>query len=329
MFSANLRNYVFRGNQRRLRDDRISLAIAFAFSMLTLALGQPERTAAIAGGVVLGISMLSLTLYFCGNVSQINASLRSASSSRAGILYRPVSRRLATTSALSLSALFTMPAIGAAVLDRRIRKAIQAAPLDQSSIDKIRQTLHDASTYGIRLPSSTISAVQATLRKTSEAAPPLSRDAMMAAAAAASNSTLDIGLPPDFHGQMFDRLPEAKGSSWSFVPMATNTGPDSYAHIGIAREPDVAKMELINKPIAVASSYGPAFFVAKGMTATLDGWHLKHIVFQEMKFTYNGGPLVLESVFFFNCQVECVPGENSWDLVLAISKGGWVSLRLK
>jgi hypothetical protein len=297
--------------------------------MLLLAVGQPERTAAIAGVVVLGLCMLCLTLYYCRNAPQIAAKFQRTSSSDHALLYRPVSRRLAWISAAALLALFPLPEIEAAVLDRRLRKVIQMVPLDRGSIDRITQTLQEADKYGVRLPLRTISAVQATLRKTSEMTPTLSDDAIKAASAAASTATIDIGLPPDMHGPMFSSLPEAKGSGWVFVPIATNTGPDNYGTIGIAREPDVAKMERIDSPVRVESQYGPAFLAVKGLTATLDGWHLKHVVFQDMRLIYNGGPLLLESVYFFRCQLQCAPNENSWRLISAVTKGGWISLSLQ
>lgn len=330
MFSVTLRNYVFRHHKRRLRDDRISLLIAFAFAMLMLAMGEPERTAALAGVAVLGICMASLTIFYCANTPEIVANLRAAaSSSRPAILYRPVSRRLATVSVLALGGLFSMPAIGAAVLDRRLQRYIHALPLDHESIDKIRQTLRTADTYRIRLPSATISSLQAALRSTSQASPELSGDAMTAASAAASNSTVDIGLPPDMHGPVFDKLPSARGSRFGFIPIATNTGPDNYLFAGMARKPDVAKMELIDSPLAVESEYGPAVMIVKGLTAKIDGFHLKHVAFQDMKLIYNGGPLLLESVYFLNCRLECKPSDNSWKLIAAIGKRGWVTLLLQ
>jgi hypothetical protein len=328
MFSINLRNYVFRNDKRRLRDDRISLVIAFACSILALALGAPERTAAIAGGVVLAVAMSSFTVYFCGNAAQITADLRVVPSSREKMLYRPVSRRLATASAITLGASFSARGVAATVLDRRLQKEIQATPLDQASIEKVIQAMDDAHAFGIRLPSKTILNAQATLRMTSEVAPALSSEAIRAASAVASNSTIDIGLPPDFHGKIYDRLPEANGSKWRFQPIATNTGPDNYSTIGMARPPDVAEMERVDNPLPSTSEYGPAFLVAKDLTATLDGFHLKHVVFQDMKLIYSGGRLSLDSVFFLNCEIECRPSGNAWKLISTISKGGWASLTL-
>jgi len=330
MFTVNLRNYVFRDNRRRLRDDRISLLIALASSMLMLALGQPERTAAIAGLVVLGVSMFGLTLHYCSSAPQIAARFRQVPSVSRGILYRPVSRRLAWASVVVLLALVPLPEVEAAILDKRLQKLIQTVPLSRGSIDEISQTLHKAYSYGVRPGSSTASTVQEALKKTSDLEPTLSYDAINAAAVAASvaastGTVVDIGQPPDMHGPLYRNVPNGKDAAYTLIPIATNTAPDSYSIIGFAQRPDVARMERIGSPISI-SEYGPATWLVKGMTATLDGWHLKHIIFQDMKLIYQGGPLVLESVYFFRCQLECVPSENSWRLLSAVSNGGWVSL---
>ena len=326
MFAVNLRNYVHRNSKRRLRDDRISLIIAFAFCILMIALGQPERSVAIEGLIVLGLCMLSFTLYFCSNAPQIAASLQSESTR--GILYHPVTRRLAWISAAVLLALFPLPEVEATVLDRRLRKLIQRVPLDRESIDKVTQTMKEAATYDIRVAAPTTSAVEATLRITAEIAPHLSEDAIKAASAAASTSTINIGAPPDIHGPLYASLPEAKGSTWVFIPIAANTGPDNYATIGVARRPDVAEMEGIDNRASVESEYGPAVLVVKGLTATIDGWRLKHVVFQDMNLSYRGGPLILESVYFLSCHLECNARPNSWKLLSAVTNGGWITLSL-
>jgi hypothetical protein len=61
----------------------------------------------------------------------------------------------------------------------------------------------------------------------------------------------------------------------------------------------------------------------------LDGWHLKHVLFQDMKLLYHGGPLLLEDVYFFNCQLECMPSDNSWKLISDVTNGGWVTASMQ
>jgi hypothetical protein len=333
MFFMNLRDYVFRRNARRLRDDRISFIVAFAVSMWMLLIGQPERSAAISGVAALGLCMLTFTVYYCQNPATTAARYqrhRNNSPLPSNILYRPVTRRLAWISVAALLVLFPLPQIEAAVLDRRLRKMVRTVPLDRQSIERITQTFAEANRYGVRPPLHTISIVQAALRKTSEAHSSLSDDATKAASAAASAATIDIGLPPDMQGPLFGNLPEAKGSKWAFSPIATNKGPDNYQTIGIAQRTDVAKMEKIDQPLPpTGAEYGPAVLVVKDLTATLDGWHLKHVAFENMKLIYHGGPLLLEAVYFVNCQLECMTSDNSWRLISDVTNGGWITVSMQ
>jgi hypothetical protein len=163
------------------------------------------------------------------------------------------------------------------------------------------------------------------LQKTSEITPRLSADAMRAGSAAASASTVNIDLPKEMQGKAFASLPEAKGSTWSFLPIPINTGPDNYQTIGLAHQLDVARMERIDQPILKLSEYGPALLLVKGLTATLDGYLLKHVIFQDMRLIYHGGPLILEDVYFLHCEFQFDPNEQAWRLLSAITAGGWVT----
>ncbi len=124
MSAVNYRNYVYRDNRRRLRDDRFSLIISLASAFLMLALGKPERTAAIVGLTMLGVCMFCFTLRYCMNAPQIAARRARDYSGRYAILYRPVTRRLAwlSAAALGLLAMFPPREVEAAVVDRRLLK---------------------------------------------------------------------------------------------------------------------------------------------------------------------------------------------------------------
>jgi hypothetical protein len=328
MFTSNLYNYVFRDNTRRLRDDRISLLIAFGCSVLRLMAGEPERAAAIEGLVILGICMLCLTVYAGLDTTRENVKERLMPHSwKYAVLYRPVSRRLAWLSASAIALLAALPEVEAAILDRRLRRLTTNVPLNRESIEEATQTVDEATKYKVKIPRKTIAALQSALRETAKSDPTLSEEALKGASAAASAATVDIGLPKEMQGHpMYDTLPEAKGSAWIFSAIATNTGPDNYSTIGVSRQPDVAKMERLVEPLPASGygPYGPAFLLVKGLTATLDGYYLKHVVFQNMRLTYRGGPLILEDVYFFQCYFEFLPSENSWKLMSAIIAGGWI-----
>lgn len=323
MFAANLRNYVFMQNGRRLRDDRLSLLIALICSGLLLALGQRESVVALEGLAILGGCMLSLTVYFGTKTHTAHRGVL-ADRSKGGLLSRPVSRRFALLSAMSITLLAVLPEVGATVLDWRLRQSIMNVPVDRESIKRITRTIDDASRYRVRLPSSSLKDTVSALKQTSKIDPALSGEALKAGSAVAAASTLDIELPRDMQGKAFSSLPEAKGSKWSFYVIATNTGPDNYSTIGIARGPNAAKMELIDRPIPEYSEYGPAFLAVKGLTATLDGYRLKHVVFRDMVLIYHGGPLILDNVYFFHCRFQVDSNEDAWRLISAVTAGGWV-----
>lgn len=327
MFFSNLRDYVLRPNDRRIRDDRVSLAVAFAFSIMMLLLGQPERSAGIAGVLVLGACMLGFTVKYCQSPFRASLKRRSGTAPLDSFLYRPVTRRLAWLSVGMMVSIFSAPLIEAAILGRRMRNLLSSTPLNRDAIKKITETFGEANRYGVAIPPRTVRDVQAALRKTSEETPELSAEAINAAAAGAM--TVNLDLPPDLHGPVFETLPEAKDSMGSFEAIATNTAPDSYSTIGVTREPDVAKMNRIDSPLPVLSQYGPAFWVVKGLTATLDGWHMKHVVFWNMNLVYSGGPLELEGVYFLGCQLQTIPSDNSWQLISGVIYGGWVTVSLR
>jgi hypothetical protein len=230
---------------------------------------------------------------------------------------------IAVLSALNLVPISTLEA---AALDRRLRRLTKTVPLDRPAIEQITHTLKHSDTYKVKLPPRTITAVQSALEETVKLNPSVAEEAIKAGSLATSAATINLDLPKDIHGPIFDSLPEAKGSRWMFVAIAANTGPDNYQTIGMARQPDVARMEPIGHDFSITpqADYGPAFLVVKGLTATLDQFRLKHVVFQNMILTYNGGPLILEDVYFYQCEFQFRPSENSWKLMRLIQTGGWV-----
>jgi hypothetical protein len=326
VFTSNLRNYVFHDNRNRLRDDRISLVIALASSVLLLALGEPERVVAFVGLTILGLCMLLFTIYYCTHAPQIAAKDLRHSPRKYAVLDLPVSRRLAWLSVgtIALLAAFPLPQVEAAVVDRRLRQLAKDVPLDHSSVDRIEQLFNVVNAYGVRISERTIAMVQAALQRTSAVSPNPPDPAIKAASDGAAFASFNIGLPPGMRGPLTSTLPEAKGSQWGFTPIATNTGPDSYGTIGVVRQPDVAKMEEIDHPFPTVSEYGPGFLVVKELTVTLDGFRLKHAVFQNALITYNGGPLILEDVYFFRCRLQICASENCQRLMRALTTGGWI-----
>ena len=98
MFATEFRRYVFENDQRRHRDDRISLLIAFGFAILMLGSSGSERVAGLAGLVVLAICTICFTVYACSHASEISAERTKVGTGKYALLYHPVTRRLALLS---------------------------------------------------------------------------------------------------------------------------------------------------------------------------------------------------------------------------------------
>jgi tetratricopeptide (TPR) repeat protein len=167
MFADRFRGYVFVDNDKRRRDDRISLCIAFfAYSWLALVLGEPARTAAIGGLLVLGICMFCFAVYYCVSVPQ-SAAVRSGK----GLLYRPVSRRFALVSVLAMMLVVAMPQVEAAALDRRLRALTRSTPLSPGAAEQITHDLEIAKLWNVPLPPQTLVLVRDTIKKSALQAP--------------------------------------------------------------------------------------------------------------------------------------------------------------
>lgn len=66
---------------------------------------------------------------------------------------------------------------------------------------------------------------------------------------------------------------------------------------------------------------GPAFFVSRNADAVLDGQFLKSIIFQDSHIIYNGGPLVLQNVYFVNCTFEIKQEARGIEFAKAVFAG--------
>src|ERR1019366_8938802 len=117
MFADRLRNYVFVNNEKRRRDDRVSLLIAFgAYFYLAVMIDLPEAKAAIGALVVLGTSMLWFAIRYSVSATQATAVRQGV-----GLLYRPVSRRLVLASVFAMVLVVGLPQVEAATIDRKLR----------------------------------------------------------------------------------------------------------------------------------------------------------------------------------------------------------------
>jgi tetratricopeptide (TPR) repeat protein len=161
MYADRFRDYVFANNAKRLRDDRISLCIAFAvYCWLALLLGMPERTAAVDSVFVLAGCMVYFAVRYCATVPQ-SVSLRP----RIGFLYRPVTRRLAFVSILLVLCLAPLPHVGAAVIDHRLRSVTRTVPISPEAAVRIQKDLQLAKRLRAPLSRQVLTHVRDTLQQ--------------------------------------------------------------------------------------------------------------------------------------------------------------------
>lgn len=74
--------------------------------------------------------------------------------------------------------------------------------------------------------------------------------------------------------------------------------------VGALPREQAAKLDLIGKDRNTDLQVGPALLVDVGGSIQLDKMHLKNVVLQNVHVIYEGGPLILENVYFINCTFE-------------------------
>jgi hypothetical protein len=110
------------------------------------------------------------------------------------------------------------------------------------------------------------------------------------------------------------RLHRSGVASYSY-PMSIG----SLWTISASDSPDVPQMRLIDQPdLNKDSRTGPAFLNVRGGEFPLDGYYLKRVIIQDAHIIYNGGPLVLDQVFFVNCTFEIKQGDSGLEFADAV-----------
>ena len=172
MFRDKLRYYISCDSKRRIRDNRIGIATATGSAFVLLLMGQPERSAAVGGLMVLAVSLCFSTLFSVESEAAGNVYRQE----KTPFVYRPFSRQILVFSAIMCLAAVAIPQLATAALEKKIRAITSKGALDKTAVEQLSETLLTANTYGLRLPDKT------------------TRSALRAATAFASESTTRIGL---------------------------------------------------------------------------------------------------------------------------------------
>ena len=80
-----------------------------------------------------------------------------------------------------------------------------------------------------------------------------------------------------------------------------------------------ARYERLGNPL-LRRDFGRPFYIAsgKGVELLLDGHYLKNVIFHDAQISYQGGPLVMENVYFVNCTFHVQPSPNARQLTIAV-----------
>lgn len=243
----------------------------------------------------------------------------------AGILPRRVVLAAVSSSVLVFLDAVSAPFLEGSIFERRLRSLTQKVPLSENTVNQIAASFNSVDASKVKIPNRTREAVTTALKRTVEVHPALSNAVTSAEAALASYLTGNS--PEDLQAVLAARRlrAEATGKTFAFEPIATNTGPDNYQTTEISRQPNVARMERIDHPLPLASDYGPGFLVVQGLTATLDGYNLRRVIFRNTKVVYRGGPLILEQVYFIKCEFQLYPSPNTSKLLASLTSAGPIS----
>ena len=85
-------------------------------------------------------------------------------------------------------------------------------------------------------------------------------------------------------------------------------------------------LEPIGRNFNRNASVGPALIILQGGAAfILDGMHLKNVVLQNVTVVYQGGPVILENIYFVGCTFAINQSAASRELSATLLKPSPVS----
>ncbi len=321
--------YVLGNNPTRKKADRWTLLLAVVLSSISVLKGTAGGNAAKQGLLIVAIGMIGTT---------ITHSLFPSRQARGEEGTDPVPTQGSSMRRPFLTATFAAIVVflglseehlEAEILERRLRSLTKTVPLKKESILQISDLFGRAETAKVRLSPPALGRVKTALKQTYEVDRSLEKNAIQAGAAIVSYSTLS--LPPEIeHALMHGKPLVPAPHDWGFAPIGNGGEMDTtirretlsskrYQLIDFNPAPDYALMEKIGQNAAGSAEYGPAFMLAQELDAELDGFHLRRVIFRNARIFYNGGPVILEHVYFLNCEFTLAIGPNSWALVDAFS----------
>jgi hypothetical protein len=97
----------------------------------------------------------------------------------------------------------------------------------------------------------------------------------------------------------------------------TGAAPPKFSVAGIVPKEQAAEFTLIGKPdLNESRPKGNSLILLDGGALTLDGTRLKNVVFRNVYIVYDGGPLIMNDVYFINCTFQMKRNTNEQKLLL-------------
>jgi hypothetical protein len=182
-----------------------------------------------------------------------------------------------------------------ATLDGAKLKQIGANPENPENITEVKNVLIAAASNKVRIDRSIVKDVGAKFVEASQKDP------------AAWGAVLAFLNYKSFLDSSALNIPSGKVEDFVTRYNYTTPAGDAAPHFsvtGMVPINEAAKFDLIGRNQNQNQAKGNAFIMVDRGGQVIDGYQLKNVVFRNVHIVYKGGPLVLENVYFVNCQFD-------------------------
>ncbi len=206
------------------------------------------------------------------------------------------------------------------ILSPEIVKKASSQPENPQSAKQVEQIVKKAMKQGERLDPALVSEAGAKFTDAVDRTP----DAWRAATALLDYASfLNVNAPNPQPIMQLNETPT------KYLPQQLEGRVAIGRVLGTAQFPNLPEAHPLNQPDQNANlASGPAFFLIRNGDFVLDGMLLKNVIIQDSQVIYDGGPLVLQNVYFVNCTFKIKRQPKSLEFARAIF-GAHPSVNLK
>ncbi len=312
---TDLNRYLTQDHAARQRTTLFSVGIGAAVGMITELWGIPFRASFLLCLLATGAVEVTMAVRYVPSAqTRIHTGVRFVE--RRNLL------RVAFSIVSSLVLVRVLFQLNSNVNARRI-KQVASNPSDQTNIAEAKTVLAKAISERVKIEKTVIQEAGAKFLEASQKSP-----AAWGAALAFLNykSFLNTAVAPNpgnrklidlEHGRSEDFYVEFDARK---IP-GTQTAKFRYGGFGKvlpAGSPEGALFVRIGNEDRGNATTQHFYLGAIGFELKLDGYHIRNAIINGARIVYNGGPLILENVYFVNCTFEMPPTPQSQELANAI-----------